>query len=391
VIRDNEIRDNGTTDAAPIAGISIAFGNGILIEGNRIQNNGLRQPASIASISSMRSGIAVSLAGVASNQETQDQADTLGSSLRVIGNVVEHPNGPALAIRATGPVAIEDNFLQSSGNNATAQQASVAHCVAAVVVGLPEEAIELPAGEPSPNRWRFPAGTPEYLARQPGEDDGGGGVGAPGEGGIIGYGGHVLFNNNHVILRWVEASNAAAGLASGFSVGICSLDAVTMCGNQLALNIEDPGVKKKDGTTFNRQPRISAHAVAVGATANVSHNRIAEGVNDALISLLATGGFLVTASYNITTHMSFSATFNGLEGDAGGPANDSDEYRVHRGNLVWLRPALETSRDDLVSVETVNAVAEQLFITLCDTCLGLRGSGGPIIVLPILGLFAPRG
>lgn len=391
VIRDNDIRDNGTTDPGPIAGICIIFGNDIVIEGNRIQNNGLRQPASIPSISSMRSGIAISLAGVASNQPTQDRSDTLGSSLRVIGNTVEHPNGPALAARATGPVAIEDNYLLSLGNNATAQQASTAQTVALLNAGMPDESIALPAGEPSPDRWSFPARTPEYLARQPGGDQGGG-VGAPGEGGgIIGQGGPVLFNNNHVTLRWVEASNAATGLASGFSVGICSLDDVTMYGNQFALNVEDPGLKKKGGTTFNRQPRISAQVVAVGATTNASHNRVAEGVNDALISLLALGGFLVTASYNITTHMSFSATCNGLEGEGGGPANDNDPFRVHRGNLVWLRPTLQSSSEDLVSIDTVNATAQQLFVTLCDTCLGLGPEGGGPVIPPLLVLITPRG
>jgi hypothetical protein len=387
LIRDNDIRDNGTTDPAPIAGISIMFGNDIVIEGNRVQNNGLRQPASIPSITSMRAGIAVSLAGVASNQETQDQSDTLGSSLRIIANTVEHPNGPALAARATGPVAIEDNFLQSLGNNATAQQASTAHAVAVVNAGMPWESIDLPANEPSPNRWVFPPHTPEYLHRQPGGDEGGG-VGAPGEGGIIGQGGPVMFKNNHVTLRWVESANAAAGLASGFSVGICSLDDVVLLGNQFALNVEDPGLKKKDGTTFNRQPRISSQVVAVGATANASHNRVAEGVNDALISLLVLGGFLVTASYNITTHMSFAATCHGMEGEGGGPANANDEYRVYRGNLVWLRPALQSSREDLVSLNTVNATAQTLFVTLCDTCLGLGPPGG-ISIPPILAIFNP--
>jgi hypothetical protein len=390
VIRANEIRDNGTTDPGPIAGVSIAFGNDILIEENRVQNNGLRQPASIPSISSMRAGIAVSLAGVASNQPTQDQADTLGSSLRVIGNVVEHPNGPALAARATGPVVIEDNYLLSLGNNATAQQGGTAHAVAIVNAGVPWESVDLPEGEPSPDRWFFPPGTPEYLARQPGGADGPGGIGAPGEGGgIIGQGGPVRFNNNHVTLRWVEAGNAAAGLGSGFSVGVCSLDDVTMYGNQFALNVEDPGLKtqKKGGTTFNRQPRISAHVVAVGATANASHNRVAEGVNDALISLLALGGFLVTAGYNITTHMSFAGTCNGVRGDGGGPANEQDQFRIFRGNLVWLRPAQATSSDDLVSVETVNEVAQQLFVTLCDSCLGLGPSDPQVRFTTMFVLF----
>ena len=390
VIRDNEICDNGTTDPGPIAGVSITFGNDILIEENRIQNNGLRQPASIPSISSMRAGIAVSLAGVASNQPTQDQSDTLGSSLRVIGNVVEHPNGPALAARATGPIVIEENYLLSLGNNATAQQAGTAHAVTIINAGMPWESVDLPEREPSPKRWLFPSGTREYLARRPGDDDGPGGVGMPGAGGIIGQGGPVRFDNNHVTLRWVEASNAVAGLGSGFSVGICSLDDVAMYGNQFALNVEDPGLTKKAGTTFNRQPRISAHVVAVGATTNVSHNRVAEGVNDALISLLALGGFLVTAGYNITTHMSFAATCHGLRGEGGGPANGEDEYRIFRGNLAWLRPTLATSGDDLVSVETVNAVARQLFMTLCDTCLGL-GSTDPRARLATLSVLFTQG
>jgi Family of unknown function (DUF6519)/Right handed beta helix region len=375
LIRGNEIRDNGTTDPGPVAGICIIYGNDIAIEENRIQNNGLRRPASIPSISSMRAGIAVSLAGVASNQPTQDQADSTGTSLRVVGNVVEHPNGPALAARATGPVLIEDNYLLSLGNNATAQAASTAHTVAVVNAGMPWESIDVPAGEPSATRWHFPPGTPQYLARKQGDDHAGaGGVGAPGAGGIIGQGGPVLFNNNHVTLRWVEAANAAGGLASGFSVGICSLDDVTLNGNQFSLNVEDPGTKKKDGTTFNRQPRISAHVVAVGATATASHNRVAEGVNDALISLEVLGGFLVNASYNITTHMSFAATCNGVNAKNGGPANGEDEFRVYRGNLVWLRPAISQSNQDLVSVETVSNVAQQLFVNLCDSCLGLGPS-----------------
>ncbi len=393
VIRNNDIRDNGTTDADPVCGISIMFGNDIVIKGNRIQNNGLRDPASIASISSMRSAIAISLAGVASNDDNQDQADEMGTSLRVIGNIVEHPNGPALAVRATGPVAIENNYFMSLGNNATAQVASTAHAAAVLNVGTPWEAIDLPAGEPSPTRWVFPAGTPEYLQREPGSGDVGG-VGAPGEGGIVGQGGPVLFNNNHVTLRWVETGSSAGSLASGFSTGICSLDDVTLVGNQFALNIEDPGLKKKSGTTFARQPRISAQVVAVGATTKVAHNRVAEGVNDALISLLALGGFMVSASYNLTTHMSYAATCNGLENapESVPPAiNTNDQYRVYRGNLIWLRPAQQTSASDLVSVETVNATAAQLMTTLCSTCLGLGSSEGGFLNLgPLLGLFTAR-
>ena len=117
------------------------------------------------------------------------QSDTLGSSLRVLGNIVEHPNGVALAARATGPMVVESNFLMSLGNNASAQQAGIAHAVALVNVGLPWEAIDLPANEPSSDRWRFPSRTGEYLQKEPGTGSVGG-IGAPGEGGgIIGSAG----------------------------------------------------------------------------------------------------------------------------------------------------------------------------------------------------------
>ena len=129
--------------------------------------------------------------------------------------------------------------------------------------------------------------------------------------------------------------------------------------------------------------------VAVGATANASHNRVAEGVNDALISLEVLGGFLVTAGYNITTHMSFAGTCNGVNGKNGGPANNDDPFRVYRGNLVWLRPALSQSRQDLVSVETVNNVAQQLFVNLCDTCLGLGPADKNQRFVAILAVLSP--
>ena len=101
------------------------------------------------------------------------------------------------------------------------------------------------------------------------------------------------------------------------------------------------------------------------------------------------GGFIVTASNNLTTHMSFSATSHGIAA-GGGPANTNDTFRVYRGNLVWLRPALAESREDLVSVETVNRAAEQLFVTLSDSVLGLGPPGGAQPMAPILLILTPR-
>ena len=361
-IRDNEIRDNGTGEPQPISGISIIFGNGIVIEGNRIQNNGLRDSGTMPSGDPTRAGIFVSLAGIASDQTTQDQADTLGTSLRVIANAVDHPNGPALMARATGPVTVEGNHLLSQGSNATAHQPGQAHCVSIVNVGRPWESIDLAVGEPSAQRWLMPGRTPEYLQRE--EDP----AGAEQR---IGQGGRVLFSNNQVALRWLEPGNVSSGIASGFSVGICTLDAVTCTGNQFALNVEDPGLKKSGGTLLARQPRISAHVVVVGATAGVDHNRVSEGVNDALISILALGGLLVSSTGNTTTHMSFSSTCNTFTPNSSDPQQIAPGERVDRNNLAWLVPAVDSSSSELVSLASVRSTANQLFLALCNSCLGL--------------------
>lgn len=365
-IRDNIIQDNGNANPVPVSGICIIYGNGIVIEGNRIQNNGLREPGSMPIGDMSRAGIVVSLAGIASNQPDQSQSDSLGSSLRVVSNTVEHPNGPALVVRATGPVMIEANQLESLGSNATSHQPGIAHCVSIDNLGRPYESVDLAPGEPSENRWLMPQGTEDYLQRDTDPDS---------AEQRIGEGGRVLFANNHVSLQWVEASGVSSGLAGGFAVGICSLDDVTCTANQFSLNVEDPGVKKSGGSLLNRQPRISAHVVLVGATANASHNRVAEGVNDALISLLVLGGFLVSSTHNISTHASFASTCNTYTANSSDPPSELPSERVDRNNLVWLTPSVEASGVDLVSVNTVNSTANQLFASLCASCLGIGEEG----------------
>lgn len=378
VIRDNDIRDNGTGDNDPVSGISITYGNAIVIDGNRILNNGLRAPGTTSTTSATRAGIMVSLAGVASDTDEQTVADPAGSSLRITGNIVSHPNGPALAARATGPMAVTGNVLESLGNNASAQPPGVAHCVALMSIGLPFAALELPDGEPSPERWRFPPRTPHYLQREPGTGSVGG-VGGPGEGEpAIGYGGQVLFSSNQVLLNWAESgAGNVSGLESGFSVGICSLDHVVMTANQLALNVTDPGVKKTSAGVLSQRPRISAQAVVVGGTVSVSNNRIAEGVNDALMSLLALGGLLVSVTGNVTTHLTRVSTSNTFTPNSTEPPRtDRPDERVDRGNLVWLRPVAQDSQANLVSEQTVNSTANALFAALSDACLGLPVGGG---------------
>lgn len=376
VLRDNDIVDNGTTDPRPIAGVSILYGDYIHIEGNRIRNNGLRQSGSVPSADGSAAGIFVSLAGVASNTDSPDQADPLGFSLRIHSNWVDHPNGPALAVRATGPVSVVGNHLLSQGSNAVAQAPGQAACVAITNLGAPAEATDLPTGEPSSERWLMPERTPEYLQRE-GDPDGA----EP----RIGPGGRILFSRNHVTLRWLESTQSASGLQAGFSAFFCTQDDLNCTNNQFSLNVEDAGTKKSGDTVFARQPRISAHVVAVGATANVSRNRMSEGVNDALISFLTLGGFLASGTDNISTHQGFVTTFESLQPNTSNPPSGDPRYRVDRNNLIWLTPAAETSGSTLVSVATVAGTANQIFAGLAENCLGVTLAEGQVFdVLTIL-------
>jgi len=381
-VRDNDIVDNGTTDPHPIAGVSILYGDSITIDGNRIRNNGLRQPGAAPSTDGTGAGIFVSLAGVASNRETTDQADALGFSLRIHGNMIDHPNGPALAARATGPISVVGNHLMSQGSNAASQQPGRAACVAITNLGAPAEATDLPTGEPSADRWLMPERTPEYLQR---DSD------PSGAEPRIGPGGRILFSRNHVTLRWLEPSSSGSSLQAGFSVALCTQDDLVCTANQFSLNVEDPGTKKSGDTVFARQPRMSAHLVAVGATANVSGNRIAEGVNDALISFLTLGGFLASGTNNISTHLGFVSTLESVQPNTSNPPAGDPLHRVDRNNLAWLRPAEETSGSTLVSLATVHGTANQLFTALAESCLGVDltggdGGGGGFDIVSILAI-----
>jgi|GEM_PF-2535965 len=367
-LRDNDIQDNGTADPNPIAGVSIVYGDNIAIVGNRIRNNGLQQSGSIPSADGTGAGIFISLAGIAVNQATQDQADPFGFSLRIEDNVVDHPNGPALAARATGPVSVVGNHLFSHGSNAVAQEVGRAACVAITNLGAPAESVDLPAGEPSAERWLMPDGTPEYLQRD---------TDPPGAEPRIGPGGRVLFSRNHVTLRWVSPSDVGTGLQAGFSVSLCTQDDLVCTSNQFSLNVEDPGTKKSGDTVFARQPRMSAHVVATGATANFSRNRIAEGVNDALISHLTLGGFLASSTDNISSHLGFVSTLRSFTPNSSDPPAGDPAYRVERNNLVWLTPAEETSGSTLVSLATVHATANQLYSAFAAGCLGEERGDGP--------------
>jgi hypothetical protein len=137
---------------------------------------------------------------------------------------------------------------------------------------------------------------------------------------------------------------------------------------------------------------MSAHVVAIGATANFSRNRIAEGVNDALISHLTLGGFLASSTDNLSTHLGFVSTLRSFQANSSDPPSGDPLYRVDRNNLVWLTPTAKTSGSTLVSLATVHATANQLFSAFAANCLGVEQSGGTTFdFIQILAAFPTDG
>ncbi|HEX4274620.1 MAG TPA: DUF6519 domain-containing protein [Bryobacteraceae bacterium] len=114
IIRDNWIALNGASFVLSICGVWIGVGSGVVIERNNILDNGPRIQTQQQFESGPRAGVRVEVAiaavslNLANNVGT---AETEFPALRVEGNVVVAPSGPALAAIAVGPVVIADNQL----------------------------------------------------------------------------------------------------------------------------------------------------------------------------------------------------------------------------------------------------------------------------------------
>ena len=112
VIRENVIEENGRGEF-PGCGVFLLHGEGAEITGNRIRENGVRTEGRV--VAGRRAGIDVVLCTTPPRAKGQGDALSPEPALRVAGNAVSQPFGPALSAAVLGPVHVHGNHLASEG------------------------------------------------------------------------------------------------------------------------------------------------------------------------------------------------------------------------------------------------------------------------------------
>ena len=290
---DNRIASNGAAlPPGPACGIYLASGRDVVIENNQIVGNG--SSVSTGRTAPELSG-AIILAEAANN--TVDQVVTRNAAIGAVslrGNFVTSPWGPALSMAAGGWCSVTGNHFEGQVTTGTIVPLGAA-VVTILVPARTVEAVDLEPNEPSSERWDQPSGSLDYLS---------------GRGQDIDEIGGLVFSNNQVGTTGV---GALAQTATGVPVLLVSTGSVVMLNNQLR-------------ATASPQS-FEYHCWVIGTTVNVSGNRVAETLDMANHSLVVMGAMMTVGNDNILTHC---GKIYGCEND------ESPEYFVDEGNLVWL-------------------------------------------------------
>jgi hypothetical protein len=120
IIQENRIENNGQSQIKPVCGILILYGEIIDISNNRIINNGPRTttPNDENADPGLRGGIVIRMAFRQIINKIFDKEMLLpdgAPAVKVHNNVVTQPLGQALFIIALGPVSVIGNHLTSQG------------------------------------------------------------------------------------------------------------------------------------------------------------------------------------------------------------------------------------------------------------------------------------
>lgn len=291
VVQDNLIAQNSDNAYDPVCGIFVLHAEGIDISRNRILENGENIPDSSLGLNIPKTGhhggivIVYGLAPATFGTiGTNDVALGTGApAVKIHANVVTVPLGPALWMRALGPVSVLGNQLATRG----IVQSGVSNTMigAAVLIGnlgLSEEIYlqfisyaAIAKGSVSPPETPGSAPSAIVLAPKAGLDD-------YGVGRLLANG-NVLFAENQVLLNLIETGTTLTFAA----IAIMSLDDISFHGNQCDCDLA------VDYVYYN--------AMLFGFSVRAHDNRFKEGFMNALFSA-AVLGFMASASGNQATH-----------------------------------------------------------------------------------------
>ncbi|MBI1356590.1 MAG: hypothetical protein GC160_19795 [Acidobacteria bacterium] len=324
---------DGEAAAGPVCGVYVGFGEDVVIAENRIAGNG-RLPDDAENTPGLLGGIVLRRPGALRLPDVTLEATV--QSVRVLRNTVESPRGPALSMVAGGPCSVLANHFETTTR--AGGFANGALTVTVLQPGRPWEAVDLPPNEPSPTRWEQPVGSQDYLGGRAQQIEATGGL---------------IFSGNQITTHGLGEDESSLSVP----VLIAATDGVVMSGNQLSA--EAP------------RRSILAHCWVVGSTVNVSHNRIAEGIETTRLSLLVAAPMLTLAEDNILTHC--PAVYGGL--NHGNPLYFADE-----GNLHWFR--MQNRRCESQAAEIFPDLQNTL-----DTLFGIGQPSGPNVAANVESRF----
>ena len=317
-IRNNLIRDNGSQQVSrPLNGIFVMAGEAISICGNRITGNGA--PPTTTQDTGIRGGIVVLYAGTGAPGGVADIEAVLanggndlsndGSSLRVLNNLVRHPEGRALYVVAAGPVSVIGNFLSSDGfHGSSDDEFALGDIVLIQNLGGPWERFDIAklSTDPTPPTGEFvfftdyatPTATGAYLFN----------VEPSSPRLFVGVGGQVTFQNNQVTFDWAVQRQPGQGEPLAiFPVTLMTLDHLAVIGNQMAFRVRNFQAPIDPDGGPPVEP-VLAHMFAAGATVDISGNRLSETFRLVFSSIWSLGELVNIMSFNQTTHFNFGET-----------------------------------------------------------------------------------
>ncbi len=233
-VRDNIIRNNSGRISHAACGIYLLHGENVVVENNRILDNGLRIGTAMAGI---RAGIALQMVGrrvtapATTTSSLTVEVDHLLPAARVRGNFVSQPVGRALQLYGIGPMLVDSNVLVSQGFG-VAFTVYDAHCVEIQNIGQSSELVEfgaIPADVafiPAPPLMYDPGTLVEELLID----------------------GRILFANNQVRFSPTTATEATA---IGYAVRLQSYGDIGMFDNQLLVRFPAGGGSMMCDTTVS--------------------------------------------------------------------------------------------------------------------------------------------
>ncbi|MQX37642.1 hypothetical protein [Roseospira navarrensis] len=254
-------------DSGPRCGLFVAFGADLVIDRTRITLTAPAEDATGPQDMDLSGGIVLSLAHGADMLARLGQDPPL-HGVRIEGNGVSSAHGPALSMLAGGPCAVCGNALEAVprvvGTGPFGMVTAVIQHAARVA-----EAVDLPPGEPSPERWIQPSGSAAYL---------------PGRAQTVGETGGLTVADNRMTTRLPLGLDTADLMP----VVIQSSGSAVVEGNQMAATL----------------PRGSllTHCFAMAAVLTVAGNRIAETIEAGPVSLVATAPMMTLGSDCVLTH-----------------------------------------------------------------------------------------